>query len=186
MPKHNTKPSIANQWFVIPNTRKETQRTWKTVVPAIRWGFTLRDTLYVMSHSPFNVQIGNVDDDLNAEVSHISLRHWVSMGAIALLALLGFVLIVCYVLNLILPESHRWLSPDDLSTIKDVVISIIGGLLMSLAMKYTTSKWESRLLSKHWFDYSALPFGGALLYNIGSVRFENDSYQVFDFQNILW
>ncbi len=30
-----------------------------------------------------------------------------------------------------------------------------------------------------------MPFGGALLYNIGSVRFENDSYQVFDFQNIL-
>ncbi|MDU5054436.1 MAG: hypothetical protein E6234_06240 [Sutterella wadsworthensis] len=111
-----------------------------------------------MSHSPFSVQIGNVDDDLNAEVSQstkepkdeelstiqkrqeLSLRHWVSIGAIALLALLGFVLIVCYVLNLILPESHRWLSPDDLSTIKDVVISIIGGLLMSLAMKYTTSK----------------------------------------------
>lgn len=107
----------------------------------------IKDTLitdyfkrYVMSHSPFNVQIGNVDDDFNAEVSNISLRHWVSMGAIAILALLGFVLIVCYVLNLILPESHRWLSPDDLSTIKDVVISIIGGLLMSLAMKYTTSK----------------------------------------------
>lgn len=77
-------------------------------------------------------------DDRILQTRELHVRHWLKLGAIGLLAIIGAVLVCCYVLNLVFPPCWRWLSPDDMAVIKDMVTSIIAGLLMSLAIQFFT------------------------------------------------
>jgi hypothetical protein len=80
-------------------------------------------------------------DDLNdkrMEKREYTVRHWVKLITIGILALLGGGIVVCYVLNLLIPMDWRWLSQNDMSSIKDLVTSIVAGLMMSLAIKFFT------------------------------------------------
>ena len=80
-------------------------------------------------------------DDLNdkrMEKREYTVRHWVKLITIGILALLGGSIVVCYVLNLLIPMDWRWLSQNDMSSIKDLVTSIVAGLMMSLAIKFFT------------------------------------------------
>lgn len=80
-------------------------------------------------------------DDLNdkrMEKREYTVRHWVKLITIGILALLGGDIVVCYVLNLLIPMDWRWLSQNDMSSIKDLVTSIVAGLMMSLAIKFFT------------------------------------------------
>lgn len=80
-------------------------------------------------------------DDLNdkrMEKREYTVRHWVKLITIGILALLGGGIVVCYVLNLLIPMDWRWLSQNGMSSIKDLVTSIVAGLMMSLAIKFFT------------------------------------------------
>lgn len=55
---------------------------------------------------------------------------------LVLLTVSAIALLVSYVLNIVMPVSWRWLSPDDLSDIKDTVISLLSGLVMATALIY--------------------------------------------------
>ena len=66
----------------------------------------------------------------------LTLRHWVTLVLIAFLCICALALVGTYVANLVLPAGCRWLSPGDMSAIKDIVVSIVAGLVMSLAIKY--------------------------------------------------
>ena len=80
-------------------------------------------------------------DDLNdkrMEKREYTVRHWAKLITIGILALLGGGIVVCYVLNLLIPMDWRWLSQNDMSSIKDLVTSIVAGLMMSLAIKFFT------------------------------------------------
>ena len=80
-------------------------------------------------------------DDLNdkrMEKREYTVRHWVKLITIGILALLGGGIVVSYVLNLLIPMDWRWLSQNDMSSIKDLVTSIVAGLMMSLAIKFFT------------------------------------------------
>ena len=68
----------------------------------------------------------------------LTLRHWVTLVLIAFLCICALALVGTYVANLVLPAGCRWLSPGDMSAIKDIVVSIVAGLVMSLAIKYVT------------------------------------------------
>ena len=68
----------------------------------------------------------------------MTLRHWVTLVLIAFLCICALALVGTYVANLVLPAGCRWLSPGDMSAIKDIVVSIVAGLVMSLAIKYVT------------------------------------------------
>lgn len=68
----------------------------------------------------------------------LTLRHWVTLVLIAFLCICALALVGTYVANIVLPAGCRWLSPGDMSAIKDIVVSIVAGLVMSLAIKYVT------------------------------------------------
>lgn len=68
----------------------------------------------------------------------LTLRHWVTLVLIAFLCICALALVGTYVANLVLPAGCHWLSPGDMSAIKDIVVSIVAGLVMSLAIKYVT------------------------------------------------
>lgn len=55
---------------------------------------------------------------------------------LVLLTVSAIALLVSYVLNIVMPVSWRWLSSDDLSGIKDTVISLLSGLVMATALIY--------------------------------------------------
>ena len=43
-----------------------------------------------------------------------------------------------FLAHLVLPEQYRWLSSDDLDVIKDMSLTIFGGLAMSIGTMYLT------------------------------------------------
>lgn len=62
--------------------------------------------------------------------------HWVKMGCIYLVPILAASVIIVYVLNLLLPLEWRWLTPEDLSGIQNLAISIFSGVATSLSVNY--------------------------------------------------
>ena len=62
--------------------------------------------------------------------------HWAKLTILWALCLCAIALLGAYVSNLVLPSDWRWLSPADMSSIKDIVVSIIAGLVMSFSVKY--------------------------------------------------
>lgn len=58
------------------------------------------------------------------------------MWALWILSGIGYAYIVVYTANLLLPESCRWLSSDDMAAIKDTATAIVSGVAMSLGMKF--------------------------------------------------
>lgn len=60
----------------------------------------------------------------------------VRTGFLLVSALLSFAVIVVYMWHLVGPPDYRWLSQDDLIKIKDLVIAIVVGLLMSSITTY--------------------------------------------------
>ena len=50
---------------------------------------------------------------------------------------IGVIIIVTYVLHMVLPLSYRWLDPNEVSSIKDLAISISTGIIISFATKFT-------------------------------------------------
>ena len=82
-------------------------------------------------------------DDLDdKELKRRERNYWqlIRIGVFTLLAILGGVVVVAYTCNLIFPASWRWLSASDMAAIKDLVTSIIAGLLMSISIKFFTKK----------------------------------------------
>lgn len=45
-----------------------------------------------------------------------------------------------FTLHLVLPESWRWLSPADMDKIKDVALTVFGGLVMSIGTLFYSKK----------------------------------------------
>ena len=51
------------------------------------------------------------------------------------IAVVGGLIVTAYVINLVLPEKWRWLSPSDLDHLKDLTISILSGVAVNLALR---------------------------------------------------
>ena len=82
-----------------------------------------------------------LEDDLQdrrLNRSEKSARHLIKMGLYWVLAICAVVMIASYLANMLLPAELRWLSQEDLSNLKDVVISIASGLIMSLAISHVS------------------------------------------------
>lgn len=62
--------------------------------------------------------------------------HLVKMVSIYGLPLLTSAIVVVYFLNLLLPQSWRWLSPDELSGLQSLVVSVLSGVATSVAVNY--------------------------------------------------
>lgn len=69
------------------------------------------------------------------------LHEWVSLHHVRLFAIyfcagIGAVIALVYALHLILPESWRWLTPENLSELKGFSLSIISGVAVSIAISF--------------------------------------------------
>ena len=87
----------------------------------------------------------DVDAELEEKRKRRSFReetwfYYVRIVFLGFVSVLGLVVASSYVLHLILPESWRWLSSDQLSSLKDVTISIVTGALISQVTTYFLSK----------------------------------------------
>lgn len=77
------------------------------------------------------VQIAHKKDEENK-------RHAIKIFALIFFAGIGVAMIFVYVYHLLMPDSWRWLTPEEVAAIKDLALSIMTGVSVSLAIKFTT------------------------------------------------
>ena len=87
---------------------------------------------------------GREDPDSDLERSlqkkEVNAFHYVKISAIYLIAGLAGLYLVLFFLNLFLPESHRWLSHQELLDLRGIAISILSGVITSLAINYLSKR----------------------------------------------
>ena len=66
--------------------------------------------------------------------SEKTVRHYVKMSLIWFLAALACIVISVYFWNLLAPDCWRWMSDKNMEQVQGIVISIVSGLIMSLAI----------------------------------------------------
>ena len=77
------------------------------------------------------------DEDFEKQLKELeyretSLKFSMRRMVAGFLTFCAAVILGVFTLHLIMPESWRWLSADDLDKIKDVSITVFGGLVMSI------------------------------------------------------
>lgn len=77
------------------------------------------------------VQIEHKKDEENK-------RHAIKIFALIFFAGIGVAMIFVYIYHLLMPDSLRWLTPDEVAAIKDLALSIMTGVSVSLAIQFTT------------------------------------------------
>ncbi len=82
---------------------------------------------------------GNADEEAHKRAEAGAL-HWIKLVAILFIPALAGVCVLVYVLHMLLPESYRWLCDEDLSALRSLSISVLTGVLSSLAIGYFVQK----------------------------------------------
>lgn len=82
----------------------------------------------------------NADDLAQLHNKEIKAFHWVKLGCIWLIPFVAAAIIIAFTLNILLPHSWRWLTPTDLSGLQSLVISIVSGIVTSVAVNYFYKK----------------------------------------------
>lgn len=85
------------------------------------------------------------DEDFNnqlkkLEIGESILKYSMRRKVAAFLTGCAAAILFVFTLHLILPEELRWLSPEDLQTIKDVALTVFGGLAMSIGTMFYSKK----------------------------------------------
>lgn len=66
--------------------------------------------------------------------------HWVKLIAILFIPLLASACVLVYVLHILLPEGWRWLREEDLSSLRSLSVSVLAGVISSVAIGYFVPK----------------------------------------------
>lgn len=87
----------------------------------------------------------DVDSELEAkrklrDFSEETWFYWVRVIALCLISLCGFAIVGTYILHLIFPEKWHWVTPSQLSSLKDLAITILTGAVISQATTYFLGK----------------------------------------------
>jgi hypothetical protein len=72
-----------------------------------------------------------------AQIKDIRVRSWIKIVALVVFTAIGAGIVFTYVWHLVVPESWRWLTAEEVDAIKDLALSIATGVSLSLATKYT-------------------------------------------------
>lgn len=85
------------------------------------------------------------DEDFNnqlkkLEIGESILKYSMRRKVAAFLAGCAAIILLVFTLHLVLPEKLRWLSPEDLKAIKDVALTVFGGLAMSIGTMFYSKK----------------------------------------------
>ncbi len=74
------------------------------------------------------------------ELGEANLKFSMRRKVAAFLTLCAALIMITYVLHLILPYSLHWLSPCQLNDIKDVAVTVFGGLALSIGTLFFSKK----------------------------------------------
>ena len=87
-----------------------------------------------------SVDIAGEDELAELDKQHIAntktITHWIKIGALGTCAFLAFAIVVVYTLHLLIPEGGRWLDAEDLQHIEKAGLTIIVGVVSTLATGY--------------------------------------------------
>lgn len=77
----------------------------------------------------------DVDEKL-WEKKEAVIVHWVKIAVFCLVPLLAGICVIVYLLHLLLPSDWRWLCDEDLAALRSASISILAGVMSSVAVGY--------------------------------------------------
>lgn len=85
------------------------------------------------------------DDDFNNQLKKLEfgeniLKYSMRRKVAAFLTGCAGSILLVFTLHLIIPKEWRWLSPEDLQSIKDVALTVFGGLAMSIGTLFFSKK----------------------------------------------
>ena len=67
-----------------------------------------------------------------SDLREIITLSWIRSVFLIISPIIVLSIIIVYLLNLLLPEHYRWLLSNDLTQVKDLFISIVAGIVLSL------------------------------------------------------
>lgn len=88
--------------------------------------------------NPDNAAYKKVQEEL--EVGETKLKYSMRRKVSGFLTLCAGLVVSVYTLHLILPSEWRWLSPEQLSNIKDISLTVFGSLAMSIGALFFSKK----------------------------------------------
>lgn len=94
----------------------------------------------------------NADDLAQLHNKEIKAFHLVKLGCIWLIPFVAAAIIIAFTLNILLPHGWRWLTPTDLSGLQSLVISIVSGIVTSVAVNYFTKNNQAQTPQRSLFS----------------------------------
>jgi len=78
------------------------------------------------------------EKDLDQEIDNREKNwlSWIRIGLTVFVAVMTVAIIAIFLFHLIAPGAWRWLTPDDINTIKGLAITLVVGLVMSGVTAY--------------------------------------------------
>lgn len=97
--------------------------------------FDIADAEKEIGQAYFLRKESDIDEKL-WEKKEAAIIHRVKIAAFCLIPLLATTCVVVYMLHLILPSDWRWLCDEDLAALRSASISILAGVMSSVAVGY--------------------------------------------------
>lgn len=66
--------------------------------------------------------------------------YWVRVGFLLLASVVSAAIVIIYLWHLVMPQNLRWLCDNDFSRLKDLALTIIVGIILSLTTTYFFNK----------------------------------------------